>query len=880
MFKSFIAFVTIAALVAGTSVYAQQPDSTPGAPAVKQAPRPETKSEKIEVTGSRIKRIEAEGAIPVQIIDRAQIEKSGFSTLSDIIREIPASSFGSIREQSNRGSPGFAGVNLRGLGGKYTLVLLDGRRLASDPIFDAVDIGEFPTAMIERIDILKGGASAIYGSDAVGGVVNIITRKDFSGVTATTSVSQPSEKGGGERKVDAVGGGSLGPVRVIVAATFRDKDEIYAKDREFIGQGWSTTGSPGTFAPITMALKDGKETWNTKTKFRADPRCQNTALTRLNNIAGDEYCEYNYETVRTISPSLQQKGVLIKGDLEVNDRLAVYALLKGTQRVARDLVAPLPANNVDVKNKTAVLAIKNALGTAGSDIDPEAGDGVRINYRTTELGLRDTLSTERNTTGVLGFKGNLYDSWDWDFSYSASQVKRQEKGQGGFWNQVVLLDLIKQGRFNPFDPNENGNALTEASAVPTKNQRSEMQQATFVINGDATTLPNGPLSIALGASVVKENYKTDADELTLAKKIPGSSSQKGGGERSNQAVFAEASAPITNSWDVGLAARVDNYAKYGTGFSPRLSSSYKFSDWLLRGSAGTGFRAPTLQEERVTENSAYPSFVDNKRCQDARATGNQSDILSLCKESQYPNVVTAPDSLETEKMVMANLGAIYSPSTKFNVGLDTWYIRIKDRIGVPDLSLLTSAEAKGDKSYEKYGITVLRDSSGRLTRITSPAANLAKQELAGIDLDAGATIGNAKDLQLGWNLDSSYQLFNKEAAFEGQALQNRIGEADRPQWRANNTISLVGFTDHRLSVTARTTSSMKKVNPDLGKLPVYTEYDSQYRMDNFFKGNFAVGMLNLSNAKPPKDESNNPTLNYDIYSYAGRTYYASLSQGF
>jgi outer membrane receptor protein involved in Fe transport len=242
--------------------------------------------------------------------------------------------------------------------------------------------------------------------------------------------------------------------------------------------------------------------------------------------------------------------------------------------------------------------------------------------------------------------------------------------------------------------------------------------------------------------------------------------------------------------------------------------------------------------------------------------------------------IVTPDQLKTEKVTTGSLGTIYAPNSIFNLGIDIWYIQIKDRIGIPDLSLLTMAEAHGEYGYKNHGISIERDAKGRLLKVVSPASNLAKQEVSGLDVDAEVKVGNPRTFQVMWNLGSSYQLSNKEAAFEGQGLQERIGDADHPQWRAANTLTFTSLTDHQVSITGRTTSSMRKVNPDLGRLPVYTEYDSQCRMGHLFNGYIAFGALNITNSKPPEDDSSSPSLNYDIYSYAGRTFYASVGQAF
>ncbi|MCX6131317.1 MAG: TonB-dependent receptor plug domain-containing protein [Proteobacteria bacterium] len=289
------------------------------------------KKEVIQVTGSRIKRIDVEGPTQIQTISKDEIESGGQTTLSEVLRDIPVSISGATREESNRGAPGFSGVNLRGIGEKYTLVLIDGHRLPPDPAFDAVDIGAIPTAMIERVEILKEGAGAIYGSDAVGGVVNIITKKSFDGSSVLVSHSQPNGKGGVEDRFEAVTGKTFENGSVVLTGSFRKRDLIIAGDRDFIGEGWSRSSSPGSFVPIALdgaPDADGKQNYKNKGAFAPDPNCTNSGVNRVFDTGSGIYCQYNYESVRAISPKIVDYSFMAKTDFRLNDKLNVYGLLK------------------------------------------------------------------------------------------------------------------------------------------------------------------------------------------------------------------------------------------------------------------------------------------------------------------------------------------------------------------------------------------------------------------------------------------------------------------------------------------------------------------------------------------------------------------------
>jgi iron complex outermembrane receptor protein len=453
-------------------------------------------------------------------------------------------------------------------------------------------------------------------------------------------------------------------------------------------------------------------------------------------------------------------------------------------------------------------------------------------------------------------------------------------GKSGYWNKDILLKLMKDGNYDPFDPARTSDSLFQASFAPTEEQNADVYQINFLVDGELGELPAGPLSMAVGLSYLKESFSSTSDPLTQAGKIPGSSSNNGLGDRYTQSVFFEISAPIAQRFDSSLAMRFDDYERYGTGISPRLNLAYRSNDWLFRSSLGTGFRVPTLNEENVAEVTGAEPFVDYVRCNKVRETVSTKDSEFLCKESSYTVTIVAPKDLKTEKTAMASLGAVYEPKPALHLSLDAWYIQIKDRIGVPDYSLITKAEADGAQNLEQNGINIVRDNSQRIINLIAPAANLSTQELAGLDLSVMAKLGSKKQALFTYSIDGSYQIFNRLAAIEGQPLRNRIGNSDLPQWKVHNTMSMILAKDHRLSLTARTTSAMRKVNEDLGKVPAYSEYDLSYLLSDFFTGSLTAGVTNITNGKPPKDESASPTINYDLYSYRGRSYFAGLSQNF
>jgi iron complex outermembrane receptor protein len=195
--------------------------------------------DRVQVTGSRISRTDIEGALPVTVIDREQIEFSGKTSVADLLRDTPFNSAGSFRPQSGSSAQSFAGVSLRALGSGRTLVLIDGKRAPVAPNVGAgQDLNSIPLAAVERIEILSDGASAIYGSDAIGGVINIITRKDFSGVELTWGTSDPKRAGGDRDEASAIFGISGDRGQIMVGASYDEREIVFQRDRP-----WSRGGA-------------------------------------------------------------------------------------------------------------------------------------------------------------------------------------------------------------------------------------------------------------------------------------------------------------------------------------------------------------------------------------------------------------------------------------------------------------------------------------------------------------------------------------------------------------------------------------------------------------------------------------------------------------
>jgi iron complex outermembrane receptor protein len=263
-----------------------------------------------------------------------------------------------MREDSGSNAAGVAHVDLRGLGASNTLVLLNGQRLPSDAVTGAVDLNMIPMAAVERIEVLKDGASAIYGSDALGGVVNIITRKDFTGTEVSFKQSIPQLEGGKKREISLVNGLNKGRLSMVNVVQYRDNEVINSRDREWSNKGVSTSGSPGSY-------RSEGGTWN------SDANCPPEMIQHTPN--GD-ICTFRYSDYSTELPALQQLSLLSESNVEVSSRVRAKARFGGSQKKVQWSFAPAPETFV------IPASVADHLGPGGTPL-PGATPGKDLQVR-------------------------------------------------------------------------------------------------------------------------------------------------------------------------------------------------------------------------------------------------------------------------------------------------------------------------------------------------------------------------------------------------------------------------------------------------------------------------------------------------------------------
>jgi iron complex outermembrane receptor protein len=811
----------------------------------KTEPAPEERGvERVEVTGSHIKRIDTEGPSPVQTITRKDLDKTGYNSVGDVLRDTTANTFGSQREASGSNAAGVAHVDLRGLGSSNTLVLLNGQRLPTDAVTGAVDLNLIPMAAVERVEVLKDGASAIYGSDALGGVVNIITRKDFNGSEISLAQSTPQMKGGRKDEISLVNGFNRGGLNSLSVVQYRNNEVVFSRDRSWTANSVSPTGSPGSYRDAGTG------------KWIADSNCPPELIQHTPN--GD-LCTFKTSNFSTELPALQQVSVMNETTYELNSRVKLKARAGATQRQVKWNYAPAPGTFTIPGN------VADHLGPGGTNLPGHTpGKDIDVRYRLVELGNRDSRVDTNAFNVLLGSTVQLGGSWEMEITGSHNRVENSDRGVNGYALTQTLKDAISSGRFNPFGTPGARGALDDSRYVPSEKTMSLLSSADLKTTGELYQLPAGPLSLALGTTMMYQSYKDAFDDASVNDLVFGNAGSSGGGMRSSNAVYTELNIPITKKLELQAAERFDHYSDFGDTVNPKGALLYHASkSVLLRASAGTGFKAPLMQDLYAANSNGFPTFIDRVACNAERQAGGATPS---CLPQQYQVTSSGNTGLKEERSMTYNAGAVYEPNKDFNIGADWFLTKTRNVVGI-DYNDAMNAEAAGT-DLSKYGVIVHR-TNGYIDSIEAPLQNLSAQQVSGIDLSTSIRMGKTK-----LSIDHAQLFYFKEEGFPGTGMLNKMGRRGRPAWKDTVAYSIIPNERNDLTFVAMTTAGQDKTVSELGRLRRYTQLDVEYSYKSRKLGTFMAGIKNVMGTTPPLDDTD-PTAPLDVtlYDQIGRQYY-------
>jgi len=849
--------------------------------------------DRIEVTGSRIKRADIEGALPVTVIDRQQLELSGDTSVADYLRNTTFNSFGSFRPQSGSSAQSFAGLSLRGLGTGRTLILIDGRRAPIAPnVGSAQDLNSIPLAAVERIEILSDGASAIYGTDAIGGVVNIITRKDFSGVEMSVGMSNPKRPGGETEEASVIFGAASDRGRLMAGASYNNRGIIFQRERP-----WSTGGDSvfsNNFAPATPA--PGTLYGFTPGAFLEHPEfgssvpggCADPAFFEV-GTGVDRRCLYDFTALAADEAEIRNNALFVRGDYQINDDWMTYFNAGVTRVKSFGRYAPVPSSPwpggqpfipVGSPNHPGNPNGFNAGNTAG--YDPDAP--VFLRHRFAAGGPRDSFVDSNVYDVMVGAEGRI-GNFDIDFGVRRNEFKYIDLG----YNYVVgglAQQAIADGTYNIYDPSGNSaDVINSFTTTISRNSSTVLQEVFVSAATDLWEMGGGSAGLAVGLEYRSEDYADIYDSLSGAGQVVGSAGNSAAGGRNVRAGFFEVLLPFTSQFEVGVAGRYDRYSDYGSDFSPKVSLRYQPLDTLtLRASYSEGFRAPSLDILTQQPSFSADGTNDPQTCQ--AFTGDPE-----CSTQVTAYVIANPD-LESEQSEQWSVGLAWDATDWLNLTLDYYDITITNRIaGISTLQIrnclagvstncpsgLSNLPVNVQPPQPELGLGLARDpNSGAILYVQRGFTNLGTLDTSGMDLNVRTNFDFAGAGSLRNQLQVSYV---RDYSVDGG--ESIIGEPGIPKYRANlnNQYGIGDFTfawnvnyiHSTLTVAGLSTGEKQRS---------WTTHDLQASWNAPWNGRVTVGATNITDKDPPLDPAYGRGFDFNLYDGYGRVPYIRYTQSF
>ena len=679
--------------------------------------------ERIEITGSAIKRsISDEGALPITVLKAEELRASGVTSVEAIVELLSSSQSSNTGANSIGSSTGGASyANLRGLGTNKTLVLLNGRRMTAFAFgANAVDLNSIPFAVIDRVEVLRDGASAVYGTDAIGGVINFITKSNFRGGQAVVELSDPKEKGGKKEGASLTFGfGDLEKDRVNIWGSLdkRRVDRIRALDRDFartgIIPGKGVAGSSPTTFPgnFTQGNLSGNPT---------APGCQGPLS--VVNPTNNKVCIFDFSSTIDIAPDVDQTTLSGRATFKIADNhvLSLDAITTKNDNTAR--VAPDPVSAITIQPNNPFFP------SSYPGIDPTKP--ISVGWRMVPAGPRTNGSHSTADRAVADLSGVVAD-WDYRAGVLYSKSTANDAAVNGYVNAPFVRAQVAAGNLNPFaDATPAQLAIIEQAKRRGvfANATGETKGVDFRASKEIFDLPGGRAALAVAAEYRKEEYKSDTnDDVVLAIPSAGRSPNHVGGDRNVKAIGVELLLPLHKMVEVQLAVRRDDYSDAGATTNPKVGIRFQpMKELALRGSYNTGFRAPGLDDLYAPQTVTFSSGAKNDPllC-DGQGNPINGGVKSRDCQSQ-PQVQNGGNpNLKPEKSKTFTAGFVVEPITALTVSVDYWNIKLRDQINVLPIDVIFADPTR-------YAANIVRCN-------TLPAAVQANlQRCGGLDLNSNA----------------------------------------------------------------------------------------------------------------------------------------------
>ncbi len=854
---------------------------------------PDAPIARVEITGSSIKRAQIEGALPVQTVTHEDIAKTGVTSTEALLASITANTAvgGTVSaEGAGASTYGLAAASLRGIGASKTLVLDNGRRLANFATDGtAVDINSIPLAAVDHVDILKDGASGVYGSDAIGGVINFVLRNNYNGVEVTGYGSGTKDGGGRNTKASIIAGfGDFDEDRYnfTVSADVGKEKAIYGSQRGYAGQSWNNNGLRDASATPSGNLS----TFNPTTKPNAAGVIPNSLASLGSGLGnplnggdctanGSQFdantgsCRYNSAPAVPLFPDVDRASVSGSFRFKLNEQNEFFVEGFHSEQKTTTTEQPSPYNASFLSTDSAfaganvypaiILSPSSPYYPASylaANYPAVNGQPVTVSYRAFDGGARAHDDHAKMSHLVLGFRGTVK-GYDYDVAYTHNSSNVSEDTISGYQSQLALVKLLSNN--NAFNPWAATQSPALAQQIYATNYVGNMINSTLSndslnarISGDLYQLPAGMATIAVGASLTDEKLDLNPSAAYQSGDISGYGGQTLplSASRNSSAIFAEVNAPLLKSLEADLAVRSDRYPN-ATATNPKVSLRYHpLQQLLVRASYGRGFREaalPELNNPQTLGTSA--TFTDPKT-----GTNGQFNVLT----GGNPN-------LKPEKSEQSSLGFVIDPVPGASIAIDYWKINVNNLVTTLNPEFIVD-QAQTNPAYAGL---VQRDAVGNITQITSTNLNAGSLKTEGIDLDARWTIAKTANYgTFGTRLNGTYTTKYDMTLPDGtvqQSVARTIG-ADGSPLNAVSNGGIIFRWKHQLAfdwkyhdVGVNLTQNFQSgyydaaradsaTGTDAVHVGAFSTWDTQVSYTGIKNLTLRVGVKNLFNRQPPE----------------------------
>jgi outer membrane receptor protein involved in Fe transport len=882
------------------------------------APAADEEITTVTVLGSNIPRTQKEGPAPVTVIDAEAIRAGGYANVPDLLRTVTQNGGETQSQQSGNAadfSPGAQQVNLRGLGPNHTLVMINGRRIADYPMpyngeSNFTDVSNIPLGMIERVEILAGSASAIYGSDAIAGVVNFKLKKKVDGTTVDYRYGWTEDGGGKSNRLNLSTGYSKDKFSAVFGGEYAKQDPVYAYER---ARQDSTTDAPDAAYQMPnynwLRTDDYDDSINP-----TEAQCNLTAATNEGTTvrAYDDY--YNYYgdggyycgsdrsiAYRTIVSDRESFNGYAALSYQLTDRIELFTDIQFGISELKLLKRPLSWSYQD--------ATGDDTGLFYNSFDDRYDNWYRIFTPEEMGGLQNAMRKvdSKTLTVTPGVRGSFGTDWNYEVALNASIYQSEISfpmvvvdaanalylgaQQGTDADGYAIFNADPTRYYTPLTPAE-FKSITATSLYKPKAWTSEL---TARINKtELFSLPAGPVGFAAVAEYGRQGYNLNPDPKALAPYYFSWVDSDGKGGRTHYALGGEISAPLLENLQLGLAARYDNYSFAGSEFGETTYNAgleYRpLKTLLIRAAYGTGFRAPDLHYVYSGPGFVEGRVPDYYTCFSDDPTTDPSD----CDTTRVSVRRDGNRDLKPETSKSFNTGIVWAPSSMFDISLDYFKVEMSNQVEDLDTEGVVRNEAECRLGQQDITSPTCQDAIARVVRYTTGAQagdirtllinpiNVANEETDGIDVAVRVKFDTPIG-KLSMSGSHTHTFVHDYQRFDGDDYLNKFA-ADSSYYIPRDKSSLS---------TSLATGAWKFTVDGtwLGKLPNYDEdayvkgyylWNGSVQYDINDQAKVSLAITNLFDEQPIRDATwtGYPYYNANWYDGIGRSGFLQLTYKF